>query len=78
MRLTRKQKRWLRQHKGLVNAVKILMVVLVLCCIYFVATLFNEDLKLANLFGGDDNKQIQNESGDSGNGSGNNSLCVCV
>lgn len=73
MRLTRKQKRWLRQHKGLVNAVKILMVVLVLCCIYFVATLFNEDLKLANLFGGDDNKQIQNESGDSGNGSGNNS-----
>lgn len=67
MRLSRKQKRWLRQHKGLVNMVKFLLVVLVLCCVYFVATLFNEDLKLSNLFGGDDNKQVQNESQDSGN-----------
>lgn len=51
MRLTRKQKRWIRQHRGLISFIRIMVLVLVIGLIYFIATLYNENLKISNLFG---------------------------
>lgn len=86
MRLTRKQKRWIRKHRGLVNLIRILILVLVVCLCYFIATLFNEDLKLSNLLGKgneinqennnsskeDSANSGQNEENNQGNNEGNN------
>lgn len=49
MRLTRRQKKWIRQHRGLINLLKTLIVILVMVGVYFVVTTFNEDLKIGNL-----------------------------
>ena len=35
MRLTRKQKRWIRQHRGLINLIKLLVLVLIVCVAVF-------------------------------------------
>lgn len=43
MRLTRKQKRWIRQHRGLINCIKVLVLVLVIGLVYCVVTLPNKD-----------------------------------
>lgn len=52
MRLTRKQKRWIRQHRGLITFIQVLVLVLIIGLIYFIATLFNDNLKISNIFGG--------------------------
>lgn len=63
MRLTRKQKRWLREHRGLINFVKILLIVLIVGVMYFALTLVNEDLKITNLIGkGDTEQETEKES----------------
>lgn len=35
MRLTRKQKRWIRTHRGLINLIKLLVLVLIVCAVVF-------------------------------------------
>lgn len=74
MRLTRKQKRWIRKHRGLVNLIRILILVLVVCLCYFIATLFNEDLKLSNLLdrGNETNQENNNSSKEDSANSGQN------
>lgn len=49
MALTRKQKRWIRQHRGLISFIKFILVLVIIGLMYFVATLFVEDLKPANI-----------------------------
>lgn len=66
MALSRKQKRWLRQHRGLVNCIKALVVILVLCLGYFIATLFNENLKISNLLKNNENTQTESNGSSEG------------
>ncbi|MGN0160580.1 MAG: L,D-transpeptidase family protein [Lachnospiraceae bacterium] len=49
MALTRKQKRWLREHRGLVTFVKVLVAVIVIGTVYGVAAYLNEGLRPQNL-----------------------------
>lgn len=51
MRLTRKQKRWIRQHRTLINVIRLVIILAVIGLVYFIATLFNDSLKPGNLFG---------------------------
>ncbi len=62
MRLTRKQKRWMRQHRTLINFIKFIVVLAVIGLLYFVATLFNDSLKPGNLFGGKETVENQEPS----------------
>lgn len=62
MRLTRKQKRWIREHRGLINFIRFMVIVLVVGAIYFVATLYNEDLKLSNLLNKEGETSQENPS----------------
>lgn len=63
MRLTRKQKRWIREHRGLINMIRFLIIVLVIGLVYFGVTLVNEDLKISNLLAkGDSEQQSEGES----------------
>ncbi|MCM1468539.1 MAG: DUF5011 domain-containing protein [Alistipes sp.] len=63
MRLTRKQKRWIREHKGLINLIRFVVILAVAALLYFVATLFNDSLKPGNLFGKKEPAGIQEPSG---------------
>lgn len=63
MRLTRKQKRWIREHKGLINLIRLVVVLAVVALLYFVATLFNDSLKPGNLFGGKNSQENQETTG---------------
>lgn len=62
MRLTRKQKRWMREHRTLINFIKFIVVLAVIGLLYFVATLFNDSLKPGNLFGGKESVKNQEPS----------------
>lgn len=61
MRLTRKQKRWIREHRGLINCIKFFAVILIIGLIYFIVTLVNEDLKITNLLKNGE-VSVENES----------------
>lgn len=62
MKLTRKQKRWIRQHRGLINIIRVLVVVLVLFLIYLGVSSVNENLKISNLFNKDAGNNVTDES----------------
>lgn len=62
MRLTRKQKRWMREHRTLINFIKFIVVLAVIGLLYFVAALFNDSLKPGNLFGGKETEENQEPS----------------
>lgn len=70
MRLTRKQKRWIREHKGLINLMRFIVILVVAALLYFVATLFNDSLKPSNLFGKKEPVGIQEPSGGETQGAG--------
>lgn len=62
MRLTRKQKRWIRQHRTLINVIRFVIILAIIGVLYFVATLFNDSLKPGNLFGGQETVENQEPS----------------
>jgi lipoprotein-anchoring transpeptidase ErfK/SrfK len=49
MALSRKQKKWLRTHRGLVNFINFILILLIIALIYFVVALFVKDLRPSNI-----------------------------